>query len=282
MIFVGIVTCNRLDFFKKCYNSVKDCSDVDYICVVNDGDQKVDSNLLNKKTKLIEHSTNKGVGISKNELFKYALTIPEIQHIFIVEDDIVVKNCEVFKRYIEAKDLTGIHHFMFGYHGPANKNGYSGGPPKPRYVIEYNKDFKLAINLHSVGAFCYYSREVLEGVGLIDEQFINAFDHVDHDYRISKANYCTPYWNWPDLANSVDYLEEIECSEKSSAIKPRKDWEINIRKGAELFAKKHKYLPAWNNSVPDVTKNDLIKILKQLKTKNENSITTTHKRETQQ
>jgi GT2 family glycosyltransferase len=260
-IFVGIVTCNRPTFFKSCYQTIKKCLDVSVIAVVNDGVENVE---ILAPDIYIKHTNNKGVGVSKNELFKEALKIPDIEHIFIVEDDIIVKDCAVFSKYIEARNVTGLHHFMFGYHGPANKNNISKGSPVPRYIIDYGV-LKLAINTHSVGAFCYYSREVLEKVGLFDENFVNAFDHVDHDYRIAKAGYCTPYWNWPDIANSVDYLDEIECSENSSAIKPREDWMENIKKAVALFEKKHGYLPAWQNSVPDTSKQDVVKFLKKIK-----------------
>ena len=126
-------------------------------------------------------------------------------------------------------------------------------------------DIKLAVNTHSVGAFCYYSKEVLEKVGLIDEDYTNAFEHVDHDYRIAKAGYSTPYWNWPDLANSTDYLDEIECSESSSAIRPRNDWMENIQKGAKLFKEKHGFNPAWQNAVPDTSPEKVLTFLKKIK-----------------
>jgi GT2 family glycosyltransferase len=257
MIFVGIVTKDRVDFFQKCYDSVKKSNNVDFIMVVNDGEQdvKVDENDIYLKNK-----KNLGVGKSKNLLFKKALEL-KADHIFLVEDDIIMKNPEVFNEYIKARNLTGIQHFCFGYHGPANKSGISGGKPRPRYIIDYG-NVKIAINMHSVGAFCYYTREVLEKCGLIDENFHNAFEHVEHSYRIAKDGYTTPYWNWADLANSMDYLDEIECSEKSSSIRPRQDWKENIIKGATLFQKKHGYSPAWQNAVPDTSEKDVKGIMK--------------------
>jgi GT2 family glycosyltransferase len=257
MIFVGIVTKDRVDFFQKCYDSVKKSNNVDFIMVVNDGEQdvKVDENDIYLKNK-----KNLGVGKSKNLLFKKALEL-KADHIFLVEDDIIMKNPEVFNEYIKARNLTGIQHFCFGYHGPANKSGISGGKPRPRYIIDYG-NVKIAINMHSVGAFCYYTREVLEKCGLIDENFHNAFEHVEHSYRIAKDGYTTPYWNWADLANSMDYLDEIECSEKSSSIRPRNDWKENIIKGATLFQKKHGYSPAWQNAVPDTSEKDVKGIMK--------------------
>jgi GT2 family glycosyltransferase len=259
MIFVGIVTCNRPNFFEKCYNSVKKSKNVDFIMVVNDGEQDVK---LNENDLYVKNEKNLGVGKSKNLLFKKAKEL-KADHVFLIEDDIVMKNSEVFNEYIKARDLTGIQHFCFAYHGPANKNGISGGKPSPRYIIDYGT-VKISINMHSVGAFCYYSKEVLEKCGFIDESFHNAFEHVEHSYRISKNGYTTPYWNWADLANSMDYLDEIECSEKSSSIRPRNDWKENIIKGATLFQKKHGYSPAWQNAVPDTSEKDVRVIMKNI------------------
>jgi GT2 family glycosyltransferase len=271
MIFVGIVTCNRVNFFNKCYESVVSSKNVDVIAVCNDGSEEV---TVNPSTIYIKHKKNKGVGASKNDLFKTALKNPKVEHIFIVEDDIIIKNPDVFNEYVKARNITGIQHFMFGYHGPANKNNISGGSPKPRYIFEYSKDFKLAINAHSVGAFCYYSRKSLEKTGIFDEDFVNAFDHVDHDYRLALNSFSTPYWNWADIANSLDYLQELECSETNSSIRNRKDWMENIQKGAKKFYNKHGFMPAWQNHVPDTSRDELIKILKKLK--NENSVTITN------
>lgn len=263
-IGIGIVTCNRPKFFLKCFRSIPN----NYVlAVVNDGADFEDiSKLQEEKPFTYFHNTeNLGVGRSKNKLFRYLLG-SGCEHIFIVEDDIIVKNHKVFDEYIKLRRKTGLQHFNFGYHGPANKGNISKGKPTPRYIFDYG-DIKLAVNTHSVGAFCYYSKEVLEKVGLIDEDYTNAFEHVDHDYRIAKAGYSTPYWNWPDLANSIDYLDEIECSESSSAIRPRNDWMENIQKGAKLFKEKHGFNPAWQNAVPDTTREDIIKFLKEKKNK---------------
>jgi len=260
-IGVGIVTCNRPSFFLKCFNSIP--VDIELV-VVNDGADFSDIEKLKEKRHFdyIHNSTNIGVGKSKNILFRQLLA-KDCDHIFIIEDDIVVKDKNVFNEYIRARNLTGIQHFNFGYHGPANKNGVSGGPPKPRFVVDYG-NIKIAINHHSVGAFCYYTKEVLKKVGLIDEDYTNAFEHVDHDYRMYKAGYAPPYWNFADLADSMNYLDEIECSEKSSAIRPRDDWMKNIKEGAEIFRKKHGYLPAWQGCVPDTEEQGVKGIMKQI------------------
>jgi len=258
-IGVGIVTANRPDFYNKCLESIP----VEYdVVTVNDG-EKIDPPSRNNHL-YIKNKSNIGVGKSKNVLFKELLNQGK-DHIFIVEDDMLIKNSQIFEKYIKAREATGIQHFMFAYHGPANKNGISGGKPCPRFIVEYPNDIKVAIVQGCVGSFCYYTREVLEKIGLIDEDFLNAFEHVEHSYRISKAGYTTPYWNWPDLADSMDYIDEQMCSEHSSAIRPRKDWRENIMKGYNLFLKKHGVAPAWQNCIPDTSKENVIQILKQLK-----------------
>ncbi len=261
-IGIGVVTCNRPNFFLKCLLSLPE---EHTIVVVNDGSEFSDIDKLKNKVdfKYIHNSENIGVGKSKNKLFKYLLD-QDCEHIFIIEDDIVVRDKNIFSKYIEARYKTGIQHFNFGYHGPANRNNVSKGTPAPRYIFDYGDDVKIAINMHSVGAFCYYSREVLQKVGLIDEEYLNAFEHVDHDYRIAKEGYCTSYWNWPDLANSYEYLDEQACSEESSSIRPRSDWRENILRGANIFLKKHKYSPAWQNSVPDISFDILKETLKNI------------------
>ena len=261
-IGIGIITCNRPDFFKKCLESIP-MDQVDHVVVINDGD-KLDSKYLDIEVDIIEHDTNQGVGKSKNNAFKYLLD-KNCDHIFLIEDDIIIKDDGVFNAYIDASKETGIQHFMFGYHGPANKGGVSKGQPKPRKVIEYPSGLKINLNQHCVGAFCYYSRVVLDDVGLMDEAYVNAFEHVDHSYMIAKKNYCTPYWWWPDISNSMDYLDESECSEFSSIIRPRSDWQENISMGAKHFMSKHDYSPAWINSVPDTNINDLLGIIKNIK-----------------
>lgn len=152
---------------------------------------------------------------------------------------------------------------MFAYHGPANKGGLSGGRPLPRKIIDYG-EIKISLNQHCVGAFCFYTRKCLEDVGLNDENYTNAFEHVDHSYALAKKGYSTPYWWWSDLANSLDYINEQACSEVSSSIKPRNDWSSNIQKSAEYFYRKHKVSPVH---IEDSPIEKVISILKNLKNK---------------
>ena len=265
-IGVGIITCNRQDFYEKCIQSIKDC-DIDVVVTINDGDPYADT--ATKYGKYIQHKTNKGVGITKNEALKYLIET-DCEHIFLIEDDIIVKDAKVFQAYIDASYETGLRHFMFGYHGPANKD--SNKNPSPRLIVEYSPSCSIAFNEHCVGALCYYHRTVLNSVGLMDEQFKNAWEHVDHSLQIVNGGFIPSYWWWPDLADSYDYLDELACSEDSSTIRwenseekiPKKDWLENIEKGAQYFYTKNKCFP---NQVQSCDETGLIQKIKQIKEK---------------
>lgn len=255
-IGIGIITCNRPDYLKKLLDSIAHCNWAEFI-IVNDGD-KLD--LADYNHYIHHNETNLGVGKSKNIAMQHLLD-KGCDYIFIIEDDMIILDDSVFQKYIKAYKVTGIHHMMFAYHGPANKNGISGGKPYPRKIIDYGK-LQIALNQHCVGAFCFYTRECLEAVGLNDEYYLNAFEHVDHSYRLAKADFSTPYWWWSDLANSSEYIGEQACSETSSTIRPRSDWQENIQKSALYFTKQHGLSPV---QVPDTSIADIINKLKRVK-----------------
>jgi len=240
-IGVGIVTCNRENFFKQCLSSIPAC---DELAVVNDGTAyEFDKSRL---TSFTQHGTNLGVGKSKNELLRFLLR-KDCDYIFIIEDDIVMKDPIVFEKYIEHSKKTGLMHLMYGYHGPANK---VNGQPNPRMVVDYGNGARIAFNQHCVGAFCLYTKKVLQNSGFMDEKFQNAFEHIDHSYRIVLDKYIPGYWWWPDINESWRYIDELACSEVSSTIRCRSDWSSNIQHGARHFYSKYGFSPV---QVPDTS-----------------------------
>lgn len=261
-IGIGIVTCNRPEYLKKLLESIVNCNWAEFI-IVNDGD-KIE--LPGYNYYIHNNEKNLGVAASKNKAMKHLLEAG-CDHIFIIEDDMLIKDENIFNAYINASKKSGIQHMMFGYHGPANKNGISRGKPCPRLVVDYG-DFSIALNQHCVGAFCYYTRTCLEDVGLIDEKFRNAFDHVSHSYDLALKGYTTPYWWWADLANSTNYIEEQACSEENSSIKTperQKEWYNNIRSSVDYFKSKYGVYPFGQDGVADSTQADVVKFLKELK-----------------
>jgi glycosyltransferase involved in cell wall biosynthesis len=264
-IGLGIITKDRPQFLKRLLDSIDGCNWLELI-IINDGDP---FECPGYNYYIHTNETNLGVAASKNKAMKHLLDIG-CDHIFLIEDDMLIKNPNIFQAYIDASKKSGIQHLMFGYHGPANKNGISHGKPCPRLVVDYG-DFSLAFNQHCVGAFCYYSRKCLEDVGLIDEKFRNAFDHVSHSYELALKGYSTPYWWWSDLANSLDYIEEQACSEENSSIKTpesMQQWSNNIRSSMDYFKEKFGVFRVGGDGVPDTIEQEVLTFLKNVRHEN--------------
>lgn len=258
-IGIGIVTCNRPEFFSRCYASIPEHLR-EHVVIVNDGDTKLSPESYSPSV-LLNNETNIGVGKSKNRLFR-ELSAGGYEYFFIIEDDMLILDPSIFDKYIEAYKVTGIHHFMFAYHGPANKGGISKGTPQPRMTVRYNDKVAVTLNQHCVGAFCFYTRKSLKDVGLFDENYVNAFEHVDHSYKLAKKQYSPPYWWWADLANSTDLITEQECSENSSSIRFKDTWSENIQIGYRHFLNKNGVSPV---EVPDTDEDVVVCILKLMK-----------------
>lgn len=277
-IGVGIITCDRPDYLKQLLVSLQGCK-IDEVVVVNDGKHIECFNdcggkdLPGNSTLYEQIPQRQGVGKGKNRIMSLLLE-KGCDYIFVIEDDVVIYDKNVFQKYIEAYRVTGIQHLNYGPGTPFNRRQNTqfdlhnrheldqNSVPDPRIVIDYGK-IKIALYTHIAGMFSFFTKEVLEKVGFIDEQFYNAWDHVDHTYRIIKAGYHPPFWWFADIEDSHTLLGEAKNSISNSAIaKQTEEWFASVHKGRELYLQKHGHYP---NQPPITTKEEVIQILKNLK-----------------
>ena len=273
-IGVGIITCNRNDFLKGLLASLPN-EVIDELVVVNDGKAE---NQIEVPGKWLQNKVNLGVGKSKNKAMKH-LYDAGCDYIFIIEDDMIIKDKTVFDRYIKASKASGIQHFNYGPGSPFNRKQQikdfdlhnrhlldQHTEPTPKLIIEYDNDVKIALFEHTVAMFSFFTRKVIETVGYIDEAYYNAWEHVDHTYCIIKAGYHPPFWWFADIANSEQYLTEAPGAIDNSSIANKSDqWLKNVTKGREVYLKKHGHYP---NMPPSNSKEQVIQSLKDIK-KNE-------------
>jgi len=251
-IGMGIVTYNRPHLLEKLYETIGDS--VGGIVIVNDG-TPISNKLLCDEW--IDNPTNIGVGRSKNKCLRYLLS-QGYDYIFIAEDDVYIKDPEVFEKYIEASKKTGIQHFNFSQHGVMNKEGFTNsGSPNPRKVIDYG-DIRVPLFPHCVGAFSFYTRKCLEQVGLIDEAFFNAAEHVDHTYKIIKEGMHPPFWFFADIENSNEYIGDEPWTIQSSTISSRVDHKKLMEDADKIFVNNHGTVPC---GIPDTPEAELQKQL---------------------
>ena len=211
-IGIGVITCNRPELFSIC---IKNIPDVDQVIVINDGEEYANNMYPSKVKEVINHKKNLGVGRSKNDALKYLLD-NGCKHIFLSEDDVVIRNNQIIEKYINASEVTGLKHFNYAFHGPGNKNEQS--LPAPLYLLAYGK-LKVGLFGYIGGAFSYFDSCVLNEVGLMDSRFKNAFEHVDHTCQIIKAGYYSPCYYFADIMDSFEDIEDLDQDLRKSVLR---------------------------------------------------------------
>ena len=256
-IGVGMVTYNAPDRIKQSAATIP--AWIKNFVIVNDG-TPYDDSVYPPNADIIQHQTNRSVGQAKNTAMKYLLE-QGCEHIFIIEDDILIQSEEVFDKYIKASLVSGIKHLNYALQGPANKKGAKGfetledralqenlSEPNPRHIMKYTDEIEIAFYPNCVGAFSYYQREALEKIGLFDEFYKNAWEHVDHTMEAFKKGYTTPYWWFADINNSWLYIKDIEGCIENSTIGHTDEWKENFNRGFLHFKRKYGFGPT---EVPD-------------------------------
>ena len=243
-IGIVLVTCNRPAFFEK---SIAALPKADKMIVINDG-KKISERLVPTYfDNFIQHKKNIGVGRTKNEGLRFLLE-NGCEHIFVCEDDIMVKNSNIYNKYIEAANNSGIRHLNFAYHGNGNKSK-EGNPIHRKIVFDDQKKPILTLNKNLLGAFTYFNRKILHEVGLIDELFYNAWEHVDHTYQIIKACMHPPFWWFADIFNSSELIEDLDSNHSHSIIRQQHlSWKFNLWRNTRKFKLKNGIAPYF---IPD-------------------------------
>jgi hypothetical protein len=248
-IGAAIIACDRVEYTKQCVASLMaNKGPLDEIVLINDG-LKLPEGIIPEGIHVIENRPPyQTVGKAKNKALKYLINAG-CDHIFLIENDIIIKSSDVWKKYIDAAQGSGITHLNFGYHGPANRTpDYK--KPTPRYIVEYPNNIKIALNAHSVGAFSYFNPIYIKKAGVHDEYFKNAWEHVELCQRGIKANLLPAFWWFPDVEGSDELLTEIPGSIQNSSITHTETWTTNMKKGADYYRKQHGVSAIENPDTP--------------------------------
>jgi hypothetical protein len=136
------------------------------------------------------------------------------------------------------------------------------GDPNPRMVINYKNGVSISLYEHIVAMFTYYHASTLNQVGLMDEDFYNAWEHVEHTLRIIKNGDYTPFWWFADITGSENYIKEQEGEKANTSLaKDEEEFMKRVQDGLQIFYKKHQTVPSMIGSVdPQVIKPLLKKI----------------------
>jgi len=268
-IGIAITTYNRPNYLNTLLSSIPE--DVKkHTFVLNDGEPiKQQYNNIT----YIDNKVNLGSGKNKSKGLNTLLD-KRYKYLFTIEDDMIIKDSSIFEKYIKAYEKSGIQHFNYGPGSPFNRvqkiKDYDlhnrhlldqKSKPNPKLIIDYGDDIKIALYEHTVAMFSFFTREVIEKVGVFDPDYRSAFDHVDHTYRIIKAGYHPPFWWFADIADSHEYItEQPDAIQNSSIAKDEQKWMKEVIEAREIYKNKHGHYP---NILPyNYTEKEVLDILR--------------------
>lgn len=234
-IGIGILTYNRENTFRQLFDSVSSNDTVDFVAVVKNKD--IDYHENDPKFLCISNNQyyenvpgNPGIGFCKNILMRKLLD-NNCQHIFIIEDDINIKNPDVFRKYIETAKNFKLEHLNFcrAFDSITQKYLYP-------FVTITGLANNLQLFTRLCGDFQYFTANALHTVGLFDERYVNALEHAEHTYRLSKANLYTPFNAFADIENSNEYIEDLGIN---TSINKDDSYNNSLYGYIELFKQTH-------------------------------------------
>jgi hypothetical protein len=238
---VAIITCNREDYFKRAFKSI-DPEAVSRIYVVNNGapyKEYPDNSIIlqSKRNPTV-------VGIGKNSALR-EMKKAGYDYLFLMEDDIIIKDNKVFEKYILTAADSGLWagQLSYGLHGGVGGGNVTAeGAPIKKATIQYDKH-KVDLYRNSFAAFTLYHAKTLDHLGYMDERYLNSAEHLDHYFRAFIKNLGNHYWYFPDIENSFEYIEDIDTNHEGSCIRKNPTFAADFSYSWQLFKEKFGVFP---------------------------------------
>lgn len=243
-----ITTYNREPDFWKLYDSISK-NKIDIIVIQDDGVNNAYSERFyyvmdNSRIKHHIFEENVGIGVVKQKGVDMALE-EGYAHIYIVEDDIVIKDNKVWDYGISWSNFTGLAHF----------NWNSCLENKLDKVYEYPDGFNVRVNENASGNFSYFGCDALDGFEF-DDAYFNALEHVDLEYQLCEVGMQPPFWAFCSPDKLDDYLETPNCS--NSTIVGRPDQKENVLRAYRHWNEK------WKQTLSGIPRPTLAKVERSL------------------
>jgi hypothetical protein len=252
-IGVGIVTYNSENYYKALYETLP-LDKIDVIVTVNGGNKYKNE----YKGNWVQHSENVYPSVCRNDCVNFLLQ-RNCEHIFIIEDDMLIKSPVIFDKYIQASKESGLKYFSF-----VSTSWESGEPSRrtPRLTVEYKNNISISFYKNMCNEFTYHHKTCYEKTGLYDTHFRDPFD-IDLAYRESQQDYASPFWWFADITNSDNLImNNPNAVSRLQGDRPDGSREQRIQKEWEYFVKKHGIMV---NQIPNSSKEEVIAKLKNLK-----------------
>lgn len=245
-----VITYNREEPLKNLLQSI-DTSSFDKVVIVHDGGASDYSenvvNILQSKFIYLKQTENIGVGRCKQIGIDWVLENTDSEHIFILEDDIVILNNSVWDYYIRFSKNSGIWHTNW------NDVKYKS----IKYELDYN-GIEGIINRDCSGVFSYFNRNVFKFCKYPSDMK-NALDVYSVELQLIEKHLLPPFWNFVCPKNTEKYVKDLNLD---SNITDRNDYTPNFQEALKVFVSRHGIPPFSIKDSPIEKVEEMLKFLK--------------------
>lgn len=248
-IGVGITTFNKQDYYDILYDSLP-LSDIDSLITTNMGSQysREYKGYWNQWDKDFDNGPAEG----RNQNIKYLLE-NDCDYLFLIEDDMIIKNKNVFAEYISKSIETGIKYFIYC---STTEGSGSIGKRTPKFNVKYPNNYNISFYPNMNNDFvCHHKSNFEER--LYDTSYRYIFDIEFTYYHMMTKKITAPFWNFPDISNSDLYVNNQPGSE--SRINEQRE-----KKLFEEFTKLKNQIGYWVTDIPQSEITETKKRLKEL------------------
>jgi hypothetical protein len=273
---IGYITNSAPDRVERTFPTIP--KGIGELVVVNSGCILNEDKYFSGATKVIQDGKDISVSIAKNRALRYLMST-DCDHIFLIEDDMLILKNTVFKAYLNAAEASGIWHLNYALQGALNRaqdvdasintmdelNALkNNSTPAPRSKLSYDNGSKLAFYPHALSSFQYFHRGIIKNIGYFDERYVNALENVDYMYRVIQKGLHPPFWWFADIDDSSDYLASLDDCMTNSNLRESDEYGKNMLFGKQWF--KHKF-GSPPELVPDTQERSVLKKLNKIKFK---------------
>lgn len=240
-----LVTFDRENLCKNLLNSIT-LKDFKMVVVVKDGNcryTKEFESKLNANVVYLPQDVNVGTGPCKQLGVNYLLENSEIEHVFIIEDDILIKDNKVWDYYIDFSHKTGIWHTNW------NNMKYS----QITCEIEFD-GLEAIINREHDDAFSYFHRNMFKFCEFSPD-IKTIFEGLSIELQLIEKDLLPPFWNFVCPKGTDKFISDVKAT---STIVGKKDFEKNYQEFMTKFKQRHgKYVA----DIPEPDMGDVFKML---------------------
>jgi len=182
----------------------------------------------------------------------------EVEHIFIISDQIMLLDDSVLSDYIKVSEQTNIEFLAYS----RDEDDPYGKKNNNRLTVELKEGMQLLLSKGFNGHLMYCKKNVFEKVGFFDERYRSTFEASDFSKRCGDKGLTTPFGWFADITNKENILYQENRQDYAHSSVNSETIEDRFLRGMKVF--NLKYQAQFQDLLNIFSQKDVISKLKSL------------------